>query len=154
MKKTILIIVAVIVLLVILMAFFGFLIEKGEVKEATPRFEELYEAAMVAYETDTVTGIRTLEEALYYGHTHSLVGYEDVMVTGYNKHYQDGLNLLARHYRARGKSLEHDGKLQEALNQYERIFTYTDRDASVAYKKGPEVDLLYTDIKRIRESMQ
>ncbi|KPJ73589.1 hypothetical protein AMJ52_03475 [candidate division TA06 bacterium DG_78] len=154
MKKVILIIVGVVVVLFIVMAFFGYQLEKKEVEEITPEFERLYQEAIVLYRNNEEAGIEALEDVMYYGHTHSLASYKDALITGYSEYYREGLNLLAKHYRERGKMLEDEGRFLEALKEYEKIFNYTNKDQSIAYKKGVDVDLLFTEIKRLEKKIK
>lgn len=151
MKKKVLIILAIIVVLFVLMVFLGYTLEKKEIKEVTPDFEKKYEEALLVYKSDEEKGIEVMENVMYYGHSHGLKAYKDFLVIGFTEYYREGLNLLARHYKEQGKMLADEGKFDEALEMYKKIYNYTDKsDETVTYKKGPDVDLLFIEIKKLK----
>jgi tetratricopeptide (TPR) repeat protein len=153
-KKIIIIVVCVIVVIFVGMAIFGYFLEKKEVEEVTPRFEEMYKEVLLVLKDDRERGIEELEDAMYYGHSHSLAAYQDPLITGYNEYYREGLNILAEYYLEQGKKLADEGNLQGALKIYEKIYDFTDKDESIAYKKGQDVDLLFMEIKKLKRKIK
>lgn len=155
MKRIILIVILSIIGFFIVMAIIGYNLEKNEIKEISPDFESKFKEAKLVYEKDSLKGIEALEEVMFYGHSHSLKAYDDFLVTGYNESYREGLNILAKYYLKEGKKLLDEGKHEEVLEVYSKIYNYTAKgEEDIAYKKGSDVDILIIEIQKLSKEIR